>query len=114
MYLFVGSSQPDLVPVEVLKSKTNNQMESKIEVGKDLKEEFLEGTYYKAKIISKGRLVFLQSYSTIVACYNTVLKEMTVIDNYSMTTRKHINKFLEMYGYKKLTKKEMITQKINK
>lgn len=49
----------------------------------------------------------LVSYTTRVASYNHDTKEMSVYGWYSNTTAKHINSFLEFYGFNKCTKKEL-------
>jgi hypothetical protein len=67
--------------------------------------------YGKAKIKTFNHLgceiAQLVSYSTVVAEYNVTKKIMTVKGWYSATTAKHINAFLEMYGYPSCSKKEM-------
>ena len=49
----------------------------------------------------------LISYETRVASYNHKTNEMSVYGWYSATTAKHINAFLEFYGFDKCTKKEL-------
>ena len=50
----------------------------------------------------------LISYTTRVASYNHLTNEMNVYGWYSSTSAKHINAFLEFYGFDKVTKKEML------
>lgn len=49
----------------------------------------------------------LISYTTRVASYNHKTNEMSVYGWYSNTTAKHINAFLEFYGFNKCNKKQM-------
>ena len=53
----------------------------------------------------------LISYTTRVASYNHKTNEMSVYGWFSETTAKHINDFLEFYGFNKATKKEMLNYK---
>lgn len=49
----------------------------------------------------------LVSYETRVASYNHKTNEMSVYGWFSNTTAKHINDFLEFYGFNRCTKKEL-------
>lgn len=49
----------------------------------------------------------LISYTTRVASYNHKTNEMSVYGSYSNTTAKHINDFLEFYGFERCSKKEL-------
>ena len=49
----------------------------------------------------------LVSYETRVASYNHNTNEMSVYGWFSATTAKHINSFLEFYGFDKCNKKEL-------
>jgi len=49
----------------------------------------------------------LISYTTRVASYNHLTNEMQVFGYYSTTTAKHINAFLEFYGFDKCNKKQL-------
>jgi hypothetical protein len=49
----------------------------------------------------------LISYETRVAYYNHNENFISVHGYFSATTAKHINEFLEYYGFEKLTKKQM-------
>lgn len=49
----------------------------------------------------------LVSYETRVASYNHLTNKMQVFGWYSNTTTKHTNDFLEFYGFKSCTKKEL-------
>lgn len=53
----------------------------------------------------------LISYTTRVASYNHLTNEMQIFDWYSNTTTKHINAFLEFYGFDKLTKQQILNYK---
>ena len=50
----------------------------------------------------------LVSYETRVASYNHNTNEMSVYGWFSSTTAKHINDFLEFYGFDKCTKQQML------
>lgn len=65
--------------------------------------------YGKCKMLESpdGHTIYLKSYDTIVAEYNTNTKEMTVHGWYSNTTATHINAFLHHFGFPGATKKEM-------
>ena len=53
----------------------------------------------------------LISYGKRVASYNHKTNEMSVYSWFSNTTAKHINDFLEFYGFDRVTKKEMLDYK---
>jgi hypothetical protein len=53
----------------------------------------------------------LISYETRVASYNHATNEMSVYGWFSQTTAKHINAFLEFYGFEKVNKKQMLNYK---
>ena len=62
--------------------------------------------YGKATVIEDDyNNIFLKSYDTIVA----EIRDGKVKVNgwYSQTTGRHINEFLQQYGFEKMTKKEM-------
>jgi hypothetical protein len=63
--------------------------------------------YNKAKLETFNNTTYLISYTTQVAFYNHKTQKMTVKGYYSQTTAKHINSFLEMYGFKRCNKKEL-------
>lgn len=65
--------------------------------------------YGKAKIINNGDISKLLSYDTEVAEYNHNTNKMTVNGWYSATTAKHINSFLEYFGFERCNKKELET-----
>jgi hypothetical protein len=67
----------------------------------------LEGTNNKAIIIQKENLSTLVSYETEVAYYDHLKNKMAVKGWYSATTARHINKFLQFYGFNTCTKKEL-------
>lgn len=56
----------------------------------------------------------LVSYETRVASYNHLTNEMSVYGYYSQTTGKHLNAFLEFYGFDKCNKKELENYKMKK
>jgi len=68
----------------------------------------LVGTSGKATVVEENGVSRLFSYDTNVATYNHNSNTMTVNGWYSLTTGKHINKFLEFYGFEPCTKKELI------
>jgi hypothetical protein len=49
----------------------------------------------------------LISYTTRVASYNHKTNEMSVYGYFSQTTAKHINAFLEYYGFDTCNKKQL-------
>ena len=63
--------------------------------------------YGKAKVVTKDGVSDLISYSTKVASYNHTTNKMSVFGWYSNTTASHINSFLQYFGFKKCTKKEL-------
>ena len=70
--------------------------------------------YRKANIYRNDKgSIFLMSYETIVAeikdaiATETGEKQVIVHGWYSMTTARHINEFLQQYGFNKMSKKEM-------
>ena len=72
--------------------------------------------YGKAQVIQQeinGEIISkLQSYSTIVAEYNhttntMTVNTMTIKDWYSNTTARHINAFLNYYGFNTCNKKQL-------
>ena len=67
--------------------------------------------YGKALAIREGQITSLKSYNTIVATYNHTTNKMTVNGWYSSTTARHINSFLNMFGFNTCKKKEMINYK---
>ena len=71
--------------------------------------------YGKAKAITKGapsvRKTYLQSFDTIVAEYNPKSKKMKIYDWYSSTTARHINAFLDYFGYPNMSKREILENK---
>ena len=77
----------------------------------DLEPSDRKSFYGKAKVITKGGINYLQSYSTIVAEYNPTTKEMKIYDYYSPTTARHINAFLDYYGYPSMSKSDILANK---
>ena len=67
--------------------------------------------YGKAKIINKDGKHYLKSYNTLVAEYDPADKKMKIYDYYSHTTGRHINAFLNHFGYPTMTKSEIIANK---
>lgn len=63
--------------------------------------------YGKAKIKTEGNISYLYSYDTCVAEYNNETREIKVYDFYSATTSRHQNAFLNHFGFKSRTKKEL-------
>jgi hypothetical protein len=63
--------------------------------------------YGKCQVIEENGISKLQSYETIVAEYNHNTNIMKVFGYYSPTTARHINAFLEYYGFDTCSKKEL-------
>ena len=61
----------------------------------------------KCQVIEENGISKLQSYETIVAEYNHNTNMMKVFGYYSTTTARHINAFLEYYGFDTCSKKEL-------
>ena len=59
-------------------------------------------------IIMNSNIIQLRSFETIVAEYNTKEDVINVFDWFSMTTAKHINSFLELYGFRNVSKKDIL------
>ena len=59
-------------------------------------------------IIMNGNIIQLRSFETIVAEYNTKEDVINVFDWFSMTTAKHINSFLELFGFRNVSKKDIL------
>ena len=62
----------------------------------------------KAQVIINGNIIQLRSYETIVAEYNTKEDIVNVFDWFSMTTAKHINSFLELFGFRNVSKRDIL------
>ena len=62
----------------------------------------------KAQVILVGNIIQLRSFETIVAEYNTKEDIVNVFDWFSSTTAKHINSFLELYGFRNVSKKDIL------
>lgn len=62
----------------------------------------------KARIETANNVSRLVSYNTEVAIYDHKNNKMQVLGWYSQTTAKHINAFLEYFGFDKCSKQEMI------
>ena len=62
----------------------------------------------KATIIKVNGMSHLHSYDTEVAVYDHENNKMHVKGWFSATTARHINAFLNFYGYDSCTKKELI------
>lgn len=52
----------------------------------------------------------LISYTTRVASFNFNTKQLSIYGWYSNTTMKHINSFLEFYGFDRITKKDIVNK----
>lgn len=70
--------------------------------------------YKKANVYRNGQgKILLMSYTTIVAeivdeaVSTTGERQVNVFGWYSMTTSRHINEFLQQYGFDKMSKKQM-------
>lgn len=74
----------------------------------ELKPLNTKSFYGKAKILESNTGIYkLLSYDTEVASYNRVTNKMNVYGWYSLTTSRHINAFLEYFGFDKCNKKQM-------
>ena len=62
----------------------------------------------KAQVIMNGNTIQLRSFETIVAEYNTKEEIVNVFDWFSSTTAKHVNSFLELYGFRNVSKKDIL------
>lgn len=72
--------------------------------------ENIEGFYNKALVYNNNNNYLLMSYDTVVTEYND--KIMYLYGYYSQTTAKHINSFLEKFGFQTMSKKEIENTKI--
>ena len=61
--------------------------------------------YNKAIVLKKDNISYLKSYETIVAEYNHETNEINVYNWYSATAARHINAFLNYFGFESMTKK---------
>lgn len=68
----------------------------------------------KCIVIEENNISLLKSYDTIVASYDHLKNEMKIKDFYSTTTLRHINAFLNFYGFDTVTKKELEKIYLNK
>ncbi len=68
--------------------------------------------YGKAKMETINNITRLVSYNTEVAIYNHETNEMVVNGYYSQTTARHINEFLEYFGFERCTKKQLETYNV--
>jgi hypothetical protein len=68
--------------------------------------------YGKCRMITGGDLTQLKSYETIVAEYDANTGIMTINGWYSATTARHINSFLDHFGFKTMTKEQMLDRPI--
>lgn len=66
--------------------------------------------YGKAIVLDDGKTAKLQSYNTIVAEYSHETKQLTINGWYSVTTARHVNAFLNHFGFPSMSKAEMIKE----
>ena len=59
-------------------------------------------------VIENNGVSFLKSYNADVAEFNHTENKMNIKGWFSNTTAKHINAFLEFYGFDKCTKKDIL------
>lgn len=64
--------------------------------------------YNKAIVKIENNISYLYSYNTLVAEYNHVTNKVKVNGWYSSTTARHINAFLNLYGFDSCSKQELI------
>lgn len=88
--------------------------------GKEIKthlkegEEYINGTYKRAKIAEKNGVKDLYSYETRVARITKSGEFIRIWDGYSQTTMKHVNEFRRMNGMNSLSAKEWKALPVNK
>lgn len=63
--------------------------------------------YGKARVYICNNDVFLVSYDTLVAFFNSTEMKPRVMGTYSATTLRHIKEFLKQNGFKAETKKQI-------
>jgi hypothetical protein len=63
--------------------------------------------YGKAKMYNSDGIIRLSSYDTHVATFDSIQNKMYVYGYYSQTTAKHINAFLEYFGFDKCNKQQL-------
>ena len=63
--------------------------------------------YGKAKIHNSEGVIRLSSYGKHVATFDSVHNKMYVFGYYSQTTARHINSFLEHFGFDTCNKKQL-------
>ncbi|MAX51513.1 MAG: hypothetical protein CMH22_05995 [Methylophaga sp.] len=68
----------------------------------------LVGTNNKATVVTESGESKLFSYNTEVASYDHLNNKMTINGWYSATTARHINAFLDFYGFDKMNKKQIL------
>ena len=64
--------------------------------------------YGKAKLVTVDDTTRLMSYDSFVAEYNHTTKNLTINGWFSATTAVHINSFLELYDFPKMSKTQML------
>lgn len=69
--------------------------------------------YGKAKVTTENGISTLTSYNTDVATYNHETNEMKVKGYYSPTTMRHINAFLDYFGFDTCTKQQLEEHYLN-
>ena len=77
--------------------------ETILETQRDSRKSF----YGKAVLVKEGDVTKLRSYSTIVAEFNHKTNKVKINGWYSSTTARHINEFLNYFGFDKMTKQQM-------
>lgn len=66
-------------------------------------------SFYKKAIVKiENNISYLYSYNTLVAEYNHTTNKIKVNGWYSSTTARHINAFLNFYGFDSCSKQELI------
>lgn len=63
--------------------------------------------YNKCHVVENDGIATLFSYNTKVAQYNLNSKKMEVFGWFSSTTARHINAFLNFYGFDTCSKKQL-------
>ena len=59
-----------------------------------------------AYVAENDKIIALKSYNTIIAFINKKTKKVYIRDYYSATSARHLNRFLNEYGYQPIYKKD--------
>lgn len=67
-----------------------------------------------AYVAENDKIIALKSYNTIIAFISKRTKKVYIRDWYSITSARHLNRFLNEYGYKPIYKKDYIKYTYNR